>query len=122
MSVQRAQLAVDIGRLHFQLSQRLNRAAVSMRPVQAGSGEQLDVAALDARMHAVAVVLDLVQPALPLGASFTKRVSCGLIQAAEMSFPRTQSKSHSQHIAQKHVRLPLWYDAAAPGALSYSMA
>jgi hypothetical protein len=33
-----------------------------MRPIQAGSGEQLDLVAIDPRVHAVAVVLDLVQP------------------------------------------------------------
>ena len=35
-----------------------------MRPIQARPGQQLDVAAVDARVHAVAVVLDLVQPAV----------------------------------------------------------
>src|ERR1700704_3455462 len=35
-----------------------------MRPVQAGSGEQLDLVAIDPRMHAVAVVLDLMKPVL----------------------------------------------------------
>jgi len=33
-----------------------------MRPIQAGSGEQLDIAAIDPRVHAVAVVLNLAQP------------------------------------------------------------
>jgi len=33
-----------------------------MRPIQAGSGEQLDLIAIDPRVYAVAIVLDLVQP------------------------------------------------------------
>jgi len=37
-----------------------------MRPIQAGSGEQLDIAAIDTRVHAVAVILNLVQPVLAL--------------------------------------------------------
>ena len=34
------------------------------RPIEACPSQQLDVAAVDARVHAVAVVLDLVQPAI----------------------------------------------------------
>jgi hypothetical protein len=34
-----------------------------MRPVEAGAREQLDIATVDPRVHAVAVVLDLVKPA-----------------------------------------------------------
>ena len=64
VGIERAQLAVEIGRLHLQRAKRLDRAPVAMRPVEAGAGQQLDVAAVDARMHAVAVVLDLVQPAV----------------------------------------------------------
>jgi hypothetical protein len=33
-----------------------------MRPVQAGAGQEAHRAAIDARMHAVAVEFDLVQP------------------------------------------------------------
>jgi hypothetical protein len=40
--------------------------------------QQLDLVAIDPGVHAVAVRLDLVQP-LPVGASSTRRVSCGLI-------------------------------------------
>jgi predicted component of type VI protein secretion system len=34
-----------------------------MEPVQAGARQQLDLTAVNAGVHAVAVVLDLVQPA-----------------------------------------------------------
>src|ERR1044072_2221073 len=34
-----------------------------MGPVEAGAGEELDVAAIDARVHAVAIVLDFMKPA-----------------------------------------------------------
>jgi len=45
------------------------------------TSQQLDLAAIDPGMHAVAVVLDLMQPARPgpAGASATRRVSWGLI-------------------------------------------
>jgi hypothetical protein len=38
-------------------------ARLAVRPVEACPSQQLDVAAIDARVHAVAVVFDLVQPA-----------------------------------------------------------
>ena len=62
VSIESAELAVEIGRLHLQGAKRLDRAPVAVRPVQPRARQQLDVAAVDARMHAVAVVLDLVQP------------------------------------------------------------
>ena len=58
-----AQLAIEIGGFDRELLQRLDRASVAVRPVEASPGQQLDIPAVDARMHAVAVVLDLVQPA-----------------------------------------------------------
>ena len=45
----------------------LDGGAIAMRPVQAGSGQQLDVPAVQPRMHAVAVILDLVQPVVAAG-------------------------------------------------------
>jgi hypothetical protein len=61
-----------------QPAQRLDGALIAMRPVEAGAGEQLDVATVDPRVHLVAVVLDLLHPS-PAAASSTRRVSCGLI-------------------------------------------
>jgi hypothetical protein len=58
--VQRAKLAVEVGGLHLQRAQGFDGALISMRPVQAGPGEQLYLVAVDPRVHAVAVVLDLV--------------------------------------------------------------
>ncbi len=46
---------------------RLNGPAISVRPVEPRSGEQLDLVAIDPRVHAVAVVLDLVRPVRALG-------------------------------------------------------
>jgi len=60
--VQRTKLAVEVGRLYLQRAQGFDGALTSMRPIQAGSGEQLDLGPIDPRVHAVAVVLDLVQP------------------------------------------------------------
>jgi hypothetical protein len=60
IGIQRAQLAVKISRLHPQCAKRLDRAAIAVRPVEACPSQKLDVAAVDPRMHAVAVVLDFV--------------------------------------------------------------
>jgi len=38
-----------------------------VRPVEPGTGEQPHGAVIEARMHAIAVELDFVQPAGPLG-------------------------------------------------------
>ena len=64
VGIKRAKLAIEIGRLHGQRAQRLDRSPIATRPVQAGAGQQPDLAAVDAGVHAVAVVLDLVQPFL----------------------------------------------------------
>jgi hypothetical protein len=63
VAVESAELAVEIGRLHLQRAKRLDRPLVAMRPIEARPSQQLDVAAIDAGVHAVAVVLDLVQQA-----------------------------------------------------------
>jgi hypothetical protein len=59
---ERTKLTVNIGRLYRQRLQGVDRVAVAVRPIQAGSREELDAAIIQARMHAVAVVFDLVQP------------------------------------------------------------
>ena len=48
--VQRTKLAVEVGRLYLQRAQGFDGALISMRPIQAGSGEQLDLVAIDARV------------------------------------------------------------------------
>ena len=65
--VQCAKLAVEVGRLYFQRAQGFDGALISMRSIQTGSGEQLDLVAIDPRVHAVAVVFDLMQPLFALG-------------------------------------------------------
>ncbi len=59
-----AELAVDITGFDREPLQGLDHAPVSVRPVQAGARQQRGFAAVDAGVHAVAVVLDLVQPAV----------------------------------------------------------
>jgi len=77
VGIQSAQLAVEVGRPHLQVSKRLDRAPVAVRPVQSCPGQQLDVGAVDACVHAVAVVFDLVQAGGTRRRFATKRVSCG---------------------------------------------
>jgi hypothetical protein len=62
IGTQRAQLAVDIGRRRRQRLQRLDADAVLLRPIEAGAGQQLGLSAGEPGVHAVAVLLDLVQP------------------------------------------------------------
>ncbi len=57
-----AKLPVEIGVLHRQSAERRDRRLIAMAPVEAGAGQQPDVAAFDAGVHAIAVVLDLVKP------------------------------------------------------------
>ncbi|MER8777948.1 hypothetical protein NKH79_25290 [Mesorhizobium sp. M0977] len=57
-----AQLPVDIGVFHRERAQGRYRRSIAMRPIEAGAGEQADVAAVDPRVHAVSVVLDFVKP------------------------------------------------------------
>jgi hypothetical protein len=50
-----------------------------MRPIEAGSGEQLDFVGMDTHVQAVAVVLDLVSQSEPSGASSARLVNWGSI-------------------------------------------
>jgi hypothetical protein len=57
-----AQFAVKIGRARAERRHGLGDRRVFVRPVEPGAGQQLDGAAVEARMHAVAVEFDFVQP------------------------------------------------------------
>ena len=61
-----AQFAVEIGLVRIERRHGLGDRRVFMRPVEAGAGEQVDGAAVEARMHAVAVEFDFVQPLVAL--------------------------------------------------------
>src|SRR5271166_5677341 len=57
-----AKLAVEIGRFHRKLRESRSGRRIFGRPVEAGSCEELNLSASDARGHPVAVKLDLVDP------------------------------------------------------------
>jgi hypothetical protein len=57
------QLAVHICALHVEDAKRGDGRLIAVAPVEPGAGQQSDVAAIDAGMHAIAIVLDLVDPA-----------------------------------------------------------
>src|SRR5262249_5932799 len=59
-----AQFAVEIGLARIERRHGLGDRRVFVGPVQAGAGEQLHRAAVEPRVHAVAVVFDLMQPAV----------------------------------------------------------
>src|ERR1700727_3912304 len=58
-----SQLAVDICVPRVENAKRGDGRLIAVAPVEAGAGQQSDVAAIDAGMHAIAIVLDLVDPA-----------------------------------------------------------
>ena len=89
-----AQFAVEIGRLRRELYQRGDHARKFAGPVEPGPREQLRPSALDARGHAEAVELDLVDPLRPRRAASVNCVSWGGIQrgSGETSLrPREES-------------------------------
>ena len=61
-----AQLAVEIGLARAERRHRRGDQRVFMRPVEPGAGQQLHRSAIEARMHAVAVEFDFVQPLIAL--------------------------------------------------------
>jgi hypothetical protein len=65
-----AQFAVGIGLARIERRHGFGDGRIFVRPVEAGAGQQLHSAAVEPRMHAVAVELDFVQPL----AAFRRRV------------------------------------------------
>ena len=63
--VDAAELAVEIGRLHVHVGERCDGARVFGGPVEAGPGEQLYAAIVEARGHAIAVQLYFMHPLRP---------------------------------------------------------
>ena len=59
-----AQLAVEIGLARGERRQGLGDRRIFVRPVKAGACEQLHRAAVEPRMHAVAVVVEFMQPSV----------------------------------------------------------
>src|SRR5262245_9144790 len=56
------EFAIEVGRLHGQGAQGADGELVAMGPIQARSREELGFPAVQPGMHAVSVVLDLMQP------------------------------------------------------------
>ena len=59
-----AQFAVEIGLARFKCRHRFGDGRVLMGPIEAGARQQLEGAAVEPRMQAVAVIFDFVQPAI----------------------------------------------------------
>jgi len=60
-----AELAIEIGGLHVQVRKRCDGARIFVSPVEPSAGQQLRLALVDPRGHAIAVELDLMQPLRP---------------------------------------------------------
>ena len=65
-----AQLAVEIGPCGGQSRHGLGDRRIFRSPVEPGAGEKLYRAAIEARMHAVAVEFDFVEPLIAFGRRF----------------------------------------------------
>jgi len=59
---QRAQFAVEIGRLHWHGAKGFDGVPIALGPVEASAGQELDLPRIQPGVHAIAVVLDFVQP------------------------------------------------------------
>ena len=57
-----AQLAVEIGLARAERRHRLGDGRIFMRPVEPGAGQEAHSAAIETRVHAVAVEFDFVEP------------------------------------------------------------
>ena len=82
------QLAVDQPRTEGErLERRDHVLAELLRPIVAAAGEEFHPAGLDARLQAIAIELDLVQPALALRRRGHERRQCGFDEIGECGFP-----------------------------------
>ena len=89
-----AQLAVEIGLARAERRHRRGDRRIFMRPVEPGARQQPHRAAVEPRMHAVAVEFDFVEPVRPSGAASTSWVSCGFTQlGSAVASPRRHSSS-----------------------------
>ena len=61
-----AQFAVEIGLPGAERRHRRGDRGIFMRPVEPGAGQQFDRAAVEPRMHAVAIEFDFVQPLIAI--------------------------------------------------------
>ena len=71
------ELAVEVGLLDLQRLQGLDGARILGRPIEAGSGQELHLAAIDPGTDAEAVELDLVRPIIASRRFAHKAVSAG---------------------------------------------
>jgi hypothetical protein len=62
-----AEFAIEIGGLHVHAGERCNGARILGRPVEAGPGQELNAAIVDASSHAKGVELDFMHPLRPRG-------------------------------------------------------
>ena len=63
--VDTAEFAVDISGFHPHIGQRRDGARISVGPVEASSGEQLNPTIVDARSHTESVQFDFMHPLRP---------------------------------------------------------
>jgi hypothetical protein len=62
-----AQFAIEIGLARAERRHRLGDVRIFMRPVEPGAGQKARGAAIEPRMHAVAVELEFVEPLIAFG-------------------------------------------------------
>jgi hypothetical protein len=60
-----AEFAIDVSGLDVEIRERYDGARIFVGPIEAGPSQQLHAPVVDARRHAIAVQLYLVQPLRP---------------------------------------------------------
>jgi hypothetical protein len=81
----RAKLAVEIGLFHAKPAKGSDGRRIFVAPIEPRPGQQSDAFAVDPRMHAIAVVLDLMRPAIALRRLFDELTELGFDEGREVS-------------------------------------
>jgi hypothetical protein len=101
------QFVVEIGLPRGERRHPRGDRRVFVRPVQPGAGQQLDRAAVEPRMHAVAVIFDFMQPLIAVRRSLDqlRQLRCNpLRQRGRIGAPPRGRARHGTVIRLAHAR------------------
>jgi hypothetical protein len=117
-----AQLAVQIGLSGGQRLQRFRHPRELLRPVQASTRQQPHVTALEPRVHAIPIELDLVQPVRPIGRRLDQLRQLRLDPARQCSLGRSRFSSARARSRGRHHSAPITISQASPVTFVRSVA
>ena len=109
----RAQLTIQIGGRHRQGTKGTDGDAIPMGPVEPGTGQQLSAAVFKPGVHAVAVMLDLVQPLVAGGRFLDQAGQLGLDPFGQCRCRRLKDPRGAFQHGPKHSAWPQTYGAIA---------